>query len=155
MKIVNLFRKYLNPVKYLEKKGAKIGQHVIIEPPVNVTEGFLLEIGDNCNLSTNVYFFTHDGSNVVLEHLGKTKPGYRKYGKIVIGKNVFIGANATFLPGVTIGDNVVIGTGAIVTKSFPSNVVIAGSPAKIICTLDQFEQKNKYMYIHIDETKKL
>lgn len=147
MKVLNLIRKYTNPIKYLEKKGAKIGKHVVIEPPVGVTEGFLLEIGNNCNLSSNIQFFTHDGSNIILEHLGQTKPGYRKYGKISIGNNVFIGANTTFLPGITIGSNVVIGTGSIVTKSFPSDVVIAGSPAKIICTIDEFKKK-KFRTIH-------
>lgn len=155
MKIVNLLRKYTNPIKYLQKKGAKIGEKVIIEAPVGVTEGFLLEIGNRCNLSSNVHFFTHDGSNTVLEHLGRTKPGYRKYGKIKIGNNVFIGANTTFLPGITIGDNVVIGTGSIVTKSFPSNVVIAGTPAKIICSIEEFMEKNSGSYMHINDAKKL
>lgn len=155
MKIVNFIRKHRKPVKYLQKQGAKIGNHVLIEPPVNVTEGFLLEIGNDCNLSTNVSFFTHDGSNTVLEHLGYTKPGFRKYGKIVIGNNVFIGANATFLPGVTIGDNVVVGTGSVVTKSFPSNVVIAGNPAKVICSLDEFKEKNISKYMFLEDAKKL
>lgn len=51
---------------------------------------------------------------------------------VTIGNNVWIGGDATIIPGVTIGDNVTIGAGAVVTKSFPSNVVIAGNSAKII-----------------------
>lgn len=54
---------------------------------------------------------------------------------VIIGDNVWIGGDATILPGVTIGDNVVIGAGSVVTKDIPSNVVIAGNPAKIIKTL--------------------
>lgn len=150
MNFLRFINKYKRPVKYLKKLGAKIGNNVIIEGPVSVTEGFLLEIGDNCNLSTNVSFFTHDGSNTVLEHLGYSKPGYRKYGKITLGSNVFVGAKSMFLPGVTISDNVIIGAGSVVTKSFPSNVVIAGSPAKIICTLEEFKEKNLPLYKHID-----
>ena len=154
MKILNYLRKRFKPVKYLKKQGAKIGNNVIIDGPVSVTEGFLLEIGDNCNLSVDVCFFTHDGSNTVLEHLGYSKPGYKKYGKIVLGNNVFVGAKTIFLPGVTIGDNVIIGAGSVVTKSFPSNVVVAGSPAKIICSLEEFKEKNIGKYQHISEIKK-
>ena len=51
---------------------------------------------------------------------------------IIIGKNCWIGANAFILPGVELGDNVIVGAGAVVTKSFPSNVILGGVPAKII-----------------------
>ncbi len=51
---------------------------------------------------------------------------------VTIGDNVWIGGNATILPGVTIGDNVVIGAGSVVTKDVPSNVAVAGNPARII-----------------------
>ena len=55
----------------------------------------------------------------------------KKYA-IVTGKNCWLGANSVILPGVTLGDNVIVGAGAVVTKSFPSNCVVAGNPAKII-----------------------
>ena len=51
---------------------------------------------------------------------------------IIIGKNVWIGSNATIAPGVTIGDNAVIGAGAVVTKDIPENAVAVGVPAKVI-----------------------
>lgn len=53
-------------------------------------------------------------------------------GPIRIGKKCWIGANAVILPGVELGDNVIVGAGAVVTKSFPSNVIVGGVPAKII-----------------------
>ena len=55
---------------------------------------------------------------------------------VVIGENCWIGMNSVILPGVCLGNNVVVGAGAIVTKSFPSNVVIAGNPARVIRSLE-------------------
>jgi acetyltransferase-like isoleucine patch superfamily enzyme len=57
---------------------------------------------------------------------------------IVVGNNVFIGMGVIILPGVTIGDNVVIGAGAVVTKSIPANAVVAGVPARVIGTIDEY-----------------
>ena len=51
---------------------------------------------------------------------------------IVLGKNVWVGSNATILQGVTIGDNAVVGAGAVVTKDVPANTVVGGVPAKFI-----------------------
>ena len=66
-----------------------------------------------------------------------------KIGKIVVGNNCFIGHGAKIMPGVTIGDNVIVGACAIVTKDVPSNSVVAGIPARVICTIDDFYNKNK------------
>jgi acetyltransferase-like isoleucine patch superfamily enzyme len=51
---------------------------------------------------------------------------------IKIGKNCWLGANSVILPGVELGDNVIVGAGAVVTKSFPDNVILGGVPAKVI-----------------------
>lgn len=73
----------------------------------------------------------------------KNQPDFDCFGKITIGNYVYIGANAVILPGVTIGDNSLIAAGSIVTKSVPSNVVVAGNPAKVICTIDEYYVRNK------------
>lgn len=57
-----------------------------------------------------------------------------KHAAVYIGKNCFIGGNSLILPGVTIGDSVVVGSGSVVTKSVPSNCIVAGNPAKVIRT---------------------
>lgn len=56
---------------------------------------------------------------------------------VKIGKNVWVGAHATILPGVMVGDNAVIAAGAVVTKDVPANAVVAGVPAKVIKTIEQ------------------
>lgn len=76
------------------------------------------------------------GHNVVLATLNHDMdPAYRKDlhpAPIKIGKSVWIGANATVCPGVTIGDGAVVAAGAVVTKDIPANVVAGGVPAKVI-----------------------
>ena len=69
--------------------------------------------------------------------------GYTKIGRVVIGSNVFIGADTIVLPGVKIGNNVVIGANSTVTHDVPDNSVVAGTPAKKLCTLDEYIDKEK------------
>ena len=57
--------------------------------------------------------------------------------KVVLGKNVWVGAHATILPGVTIGDNAVIAAGAVVTKDVPANAVVGGVPAKVLKMIEE------------------
>lgn len=133
-------------VAYLREKGCKIGKKTRLLCDIGSlgTEPYLVEIGNDCLLSGNLGFFTHDGGVKVLNSLsyfdGKSMD---KVGKIVIGDNCFIGNSAKIMSGVTIGDNVIVGAGSIVTKDVPSNSVAAGVPAKVICTIDEFYQKNK------------
>lgn len=68
-------------------------------------------------------------------------------GYTVIGDNVFIGMNSSIMPGVHIGNNCVIGTGSVVTKDVPDNMVVAGNPARIICTLEDFYKKRKARFV--------
>ena len=61
-----------------------------------------------------------------------------------MANNCFIGTNVTVLPGVTLGDNTIVGASSVMTKSFlDGNVVITGNPARVICTIDQFREKKQ------------
>lgn len=91
----------------------------------------MIEIGDDVGFSTNVTVLAHDNSL-------KRFIGIAKIGRVKIGNHVMVGASSTILPNVRIGNNVIIGTGSVVTKDIPDNVVCAGNPAKIICTLDEY-----------------
>lgn len=62
--------------------------------------------------------------------------------RIKVGSNCFIGHGVSVLGGVTIGDNVIIGTMSVVTKNIPSGSVAAGMPARVICTLEEYYKKN-------------
>jgi maltose O-acetyltransferase len=87
-----------------------------------------VDIGDNCMLAPNVGIYT--ATHPVDPFL---RNGGREYAKpIKIGNNCWLGAGCIINPGVTLGNNVVIASGAVVTKSFPDNVVAGGVPARVI-----------------------
>lgn len=93
-----------------------------------------IEIGDNCLFASKVYITDHDHGNTTMESL-RTTPSLRPLiskGEVIIKKNVWVGEGAAILSGVTIGENCIVATNSVVTKSFPPNVVIGGIPAKII-----------------------
>lgn len=118
--------------------GMKVGKNfgrlngVILDP----SHCWLIEIGDNVTLAPRVHILCHDAST-------KQFLNYTKIGRVTIGNNVFIGAESVVLPGVTIGDNVIIGANSTVTHDVPSNTVYVGSPAKMLCTLDEYLAKEK------------
>lgn len=124
--------------KELEKKGLKVGKNFNRQGEVIIdySHCWLVEIGDNVTLAPRVHILTHDAST-------KNFIGYTKVGNVIIGNNVFIGASSIVLPNVTIGDNVIVGAGSVVSKDVPNNVVIAGNPAKIISTVDEYLKKQK------------
>ena len=97
---------------------------------------WLITIGDNVTMAPRVHILCHDASTKGF--IGKTK-----IGRVNIGNNVFIGAESVVLPGVTIGNNVIIGANSTVTRDVPDNCVVAGSPAKVICSLEDYLAKEK------------
>ena len=136
-------------INYLRKKGAKIGSGTVIFGPERViideSRPWLLDIGENVQITAGVIILTHDYSWSVLKAVYGEILGAS--GKVEIGNNVFIGMNSTILKGVKIGENVIIGANSLVTKDIPSNVVVAGNPAKIIMTLDTFYKKRKELQV--------
>jgi acetyltransferase-like isoleucine patch superfamily enzyme len=124
---------------YARSIGVKIGNDCRIRIHNWGSEPFLINIGNRVWVTAHCIFLTHDGStNLITDEKGRRQ----RFGRIKIGNNVFIGARSTFLPGVTVGDNCVIGTGSVVTKSIPSGYVVSGNPARIMCTLEKYIQSN-------------
>lgn len=94
----------------------------------------MVEIGDHFTSAPGSIILAHDASPA--QFIGK----YRVQ-KTKIGSFVFLGANSVILPGVTIGDNVIIGAMSVVTKDVPPNSVVCGNPAKFICTPQEYFKK--------------
>ncbi len=143
--ILNNYYGYLNINR---GKNLKVRPHVMFRHPeriyigdnVRINRGSkiwagkreaIIKIGDNTKISPDVFIlaFNHkllDGKDAI------TNQSEYIDSDVIIGKNVWIGANATILPGCNIGDNVVIAAGSVVTKSIPPNRVCAGVPAKVL-----------------------
>lgn len=126
-------------VEYHRSKGVKIGENVRSFSPLVTAEPYFLEIGNDVSIASNVKLITHDNS------VGIAIPeATDAFGKIKIGNQSFIGEGAIIMPGVHLGDRVIVGAGSVVTKSFKDgNVVIAGNPARKICTFDEYIEKVK------------
>jgi UDP-3-O-[3-hydroxymyristoyl] glucosamine N-acyltransferase len=107
---------------------------------LNVSSEYeLLEIGRRVTVSSEVLFITHDGSG----RLVRDQNGRRHYrlARIKVGDDVFIGARSTILPGVCIGNHVVVAAGSVVTKSIPARTIVGGNPARILSDYSSFESK--------------
>jgi maltose O-acetyltransferase len=87
-----------------------------------------IKIGDNCLIAPGVHIYTATHPLDPYERISGTEYGI----PVTIGHNVWIGGRAIINPGVTVGNNVVIASGSVVTKDIPENVVVGGNPAKII-----------------------
>lgn len=122
----------------LVKMGMRVGSDfkrlsgVILDP----SHCWLIDIGDHVTIAPRVHILCHDAST-------KQFLNYTKIGRVNIGDNVFIGAESVILPGVTIGSNVIIGANSTVTQDIPENSVAVGSPARVICSLDAYLQKER------------
>lgn len=126
-----------SPTKWAKYLGVNIGEDNLIGKDHWGTEPYLITIGSHCQL-TNAKFFTHGGGQPIRDKISD----FDCFGKVTVGDYVYIGTNSMIMPGVTIGNHVLVAAGSVVTKSVPDNVVIAGNPAKIICTIDNYLERN-------------
>jgi len=134
-------------IKTLREMGMRVGEHCRVYTLRMGSEPWLIRLGNRVLVAPDVTFVTH-GAAAVFE--GKHK-SLVSFGKIDIKDNVHIGVNVTILPNVTIGPNAVIGAGSVVTRDVPPNTVVAGNPARPICSLEAFEEK--CLANHIDIPK--
>ena len=112
-------------------KNITVGEGVFINACCHFQDHGGVNIGDGCQIGHNVVFATLN-HGLAPQDRKTTYPA-----PIVLGKNVWIGSNATILQGVTIGDNAVVGAGAVVTKDVEANIVVGGVPAHFIKVIEE------------------
>ena len=151
----------------LRKMFAELGENCYIEPPLHANFGgkyvhFGNNVYANFNLTlvddTHIYVgdCTMFGPNVTVATAGHPvlpelrEKQYQFNMPIHIGKRCWIGAGAVILPGVTIGDDTVIGAGSVVTKDIPANVVAVGNPCRVMREIGAHDRKYYYKEREID-----
>ena len=142
--------------EYIKKKNLfySVGSNFFFQPRILPSDPKLIKFGNNVTVASNVTFINHDLIYMTLNFLNNGKY-YNYYAKpIEIGDNVFIGSNSTILPNVKVGTNVVIAAGSIVTKDVENNSVVAGNPARKICTFEELiikrEKENSKLLMEED-----
>ena len=145
MKVFNFLRARIRKILLEEiwlddylKRGMKVGKNSSIQPGVifDYSHCNLITIGNNVTIAPQAYLLAHDAST-------KRDLGYTKIGCIDVKDNVFIGARALIMPGITIGENSIVAAGAVVTKDVNPNTVVAGNPAREIISKSDYINKNK------------
>lgn len=135
-------RKKSSEIDFRIAHGMKVGKncHFFSDETIEGSWPWLLSFGDNVTVSTNVTMLAHDAS------LNMVNCG-TKLGRIDVGNNVFIGTGAIVLCNVKIGDNVIVAAGSVVTNDLPSNAVYAGNPARKICSIEELRVKHETLRI--------
>ena len=145
----------------LREMFAEVGENCYIEPPLHTNFGgrhvhFGRQVYANFNLTlvddTHIYVgdCTMFGPNVVVATAGHPilpelrEQGYQFNMPVHIGRNCWLGAGVIVLPGVTIGDNVVVGAGSVVTKDLPDNVVAVGNPCRVLREVGERDRQFYY-----------
>lgn len=150
--ICKFYYYFASPYTYAKFLGVNIGKNNYITKDHWSSEPYLITIGNNCQLTT-CKILTHGGGKVARFKF----PDFDSFGKVVIEDNAYVGANALIMPGVTIGKNSLIAAGSVVTKSVPPFTVVAGNPARVLCSVDDYINKNEKYNIHtkgLDEISK-
>lgn len=132
---------FYSPEEWAKHIGVKVGTNNFYGNDKEhwSSEPYLVTIGSNCSITNGVKIFTHGGGRAVRF----MDPTFDCFGKVTIGDYVYIGTNTLIMPGVSIGNNVLIAAGSVVTKSIPANVVVGGNPASVICSIEEFYERNK------------
>ena len=151
LKIASIWQNILKKatIEAAKNRGLKIGENLYVQGVPNFgSEPFLIEIGNHVTLAEGVSFINHGGDARVTKRIEKYKDG-RNFGRIKIGNNTFIGKGTILMPGISIGNNCIIGSLSVVSSSVPDNSVYAGTPVKFICTIDEYGERllrNNVMY---------
>ena len=145
--------KIISPVRHARLIGVNLGSNCLIYRSMEwPSEPYLVTIGNNVQLTRGVAIHTH-GGNVIRRKV----PDFDAFGKVVIKDWAYIGSHAQIMPGVTIGEGAMVAAGSIVTKSVPDGMVVGGNPARLLCSVDEYLERNIQYNMHtkgLDEKEK-
>lgn len=127
-----------SPAKYARHLGVTIGDNCLISTRNWPSEGYLIRIGNNVQVTMGVYFHTHGGGHTIR----RFNKNFDVFGKIVVEDWAYIGAGSSIMPGVTIGEGALVAAGSVVTKSVAPNTIVGGNPARFICTVQEYLERN-------------
>ena len=128
------------PIHFAYGSNTHKGDHVYANFNLTLVDDTHIYVGDHTMIGPNVIIAT--GGHPVLPEL--REQGYQYNMPVHIGRNCWIGAGAIILPGVTIGDNTVVGAGSVVTKDLPANVVAVGNPCRILREISDRDREFYY-----------
>ncbi|PQJ21096.1 DapH/DapD/GlmU-related protein [Tenacibaculum sp. SG-28] len=153
MKTVGAIYAMTNHVGYTKWIGVNVkGKLFIYGNPSKMfgSEPWLITLGDNVHITTDVMFITHDGGTLLFRD---KVPDLEITAPIIVKDNVYIGVRSIVLPGVTIGENSIIAAGSIVTKNVTPNSVMGGIPAKKIKSTEEYFNGIKSSSLHLGHLK--
>ncbi len=136
--INKIYKTFASPQSYARYVGVKIGTNCFIAIKEWSSEPYLIEIGSNVAITSGCRIHTHGGARVAR----RMYPNYDSFGRVVIKDWAYIGSGSQIMPGVTIGEGALVAAGSIVTKSVPPGMVVGGNPARVICTVDEYINRN-------------
>ena len=146
--------KIISPVRHARLIGVNLGSNCLIYRSMEwPSEPYLVTIGNNVQLTRGVAIHTHGGGNVIRHKVHD----FDAFGKVVIKDWAYIGSHAQIMPGVTIGEGAMVAAGSIVTKSVPDGMVVGGNPARLLCSVDEYLERNIQYNMHtkgLDEKEK-
>ncbi len=132
---------YINKVAAVRYLGVKVGSNTRIYTKNFGSEPFLISIGNNCTITSECSFLTHNGALSLVKDSDKNRLYH--FQPIEVGDNVFIGHRTIIMQGVKIETNVIVGAGSVVNKSVPKNSVVIGNPIKYVCSFEEYVSKIK------------
>ncbi len=153
-------------IELMQKMFGSCGKNVWINQPLTLCRGTTISIGDECYFNSGTTFVDDYkitignrvmfGPNVTIATTGHPlHPKHRFDGMyslpVVIEDGVWIGAGAVVLPGVTIGENSVIGAGSVVTKDIPANVLAVGAPCKAVREFGEYDLEYYHKGLRFDD----
>ncbi len=135
-------------VVWMRHLGGRVGDNCELLINHFGSEPWLISIGDRVTIAPGTRLLTHDGAPRIFR--GRFADSSRfgnRFGTIVIRDDCFVGADSVILPGVSIGPRSIVGAGSVVAHDVPADTVVAGVPARRICSLDEYIAKTRARWI--------